>query len=100
MTNSIAAKDELAAFFERVGSIEADQKALADDKKELYAEYKARGFDTKALRFLNAERKRNSDEVAEQEAIRDLYREAMGWAYELRNTGVSDEDGDDSSEMV
>lgn len=73
-----AAAQELRQFVERVERIEVDQKALADDKKEVYAEAKGRGYDTKALRKIVAERKANADDLAEFESVLDLYRHALG----------------------
>lgn len=72
------AAQELRQFVERVERIEVDQKALADDKKEVYAEAKGRGYDTKALRKIVAERKANADDLAEFESVLDLYRHALG----------------------
>lgn len=76
--NSQSTKDELRSFIERFENIEKDKKALADDQKELMAEAKGRGYDTKVMRRLIAERKRDASEVAEEESILDLYRMALG----------------------
>jgi uncharacterized protein (UPF0335 family) len=73
-----AAASRLRSFVERVERIEVDQKALAEDKKEVYAEAKGAGFDTKALRKIVSERKANADDLAEFESILDLYRHALG----------------------
>lgn len=75
--NSIAAAAELRQFIERYETLEADKKAVADEQKELMAEAKGRGYDTKVLRKLIAERKRDADELAEEEAILQLYRDAL-----------------------
>tara|TARA_R110000796_G_scaffold41118_2_gene101489 strand:+ start:6681 stop:6977 length:297 start_codon:yes stop_codon:yes gene_type:complete len=72
------AANHLRSFVERVERIEVDQAALAEDKKEVYAEAKGAGFDTKALRKIVSERKANADDLAEFESILDLYRHALG----------------------
>tara|TARA_Y100000593_G_scaffold83521_1_gene157486 strand:+ start:15660 stop:15971 length:312 start_codon:yes stop_codon:yes gene_type:complete len=93
--NSRAAREELKQFIERVERIEADEKALKDDKKEVFAEAKGRGYDTKIMRSLISERKRDPDDVAEEEAVRELYREALGMAHGALHSGDDDEDADD-----
>ena len=70
--------DELRQFVERYERLEADRKDLADQQKEVMAEAKGRGYDTAALRKLIALRKRDSDDVAEEEAVLDLYKQALG----------------------
>ena len=70
--------DELRQFVEQIESLQADAKGIADDIKDKFAEAKGRGFDTKALRAIIAERKKNADEVQEFEAIVELYRSALG----------------------
>lgn len=76
--NSTSAGDELRQFVERFETLEADKKAVAEDQKQLMAEAKARGYDTKVLRRIIAERKRDADAIAEEEAILDLYRSVLG----------------------
>lgn len=95
LTNSQSGPDELRNFIERFEALEADKKAISEDQKELMAEAKGRGYDTKVMRRVIAERKRNADEVAEEEAVLDLYRAALGM-------GIHDdsEEGEDENEMV
>lgn len=69
--------DELRQFVERVEQLEAEKAAIADQVKEVFAEAKGRGYDVPALRKLIALRRRDKDDVAE-EAILDLYKQAMG----------------------
>lgn len=71
---------ELRQFIERWERLEADKKAIAEDQKEVMAEAKARGYDTKVMRRVIAERKRDADDLAEEEAVLDMYREALGMA--------------------
>lgn len=70
--------DELRQFVEVIENLQSDAKAIADDIKDKFAEAKGRGFDTKALRAIIAERKKNADDVAEFEAVREMYRIALG----------------------
>lgn len=74
---SVAA-DELRQFIERYEQLEAEKKDIADQAKEVMSEAKARGYDTKVIRKIIALRKRRPDEVAEEEAILDLYKAALG----------------------
>jgi uncharacterized protein (UPF0335 family) len=70
--------EELRQFVERVERLEAERKDLADQQKEVMAEAKARGYDTKVMRKIIALRKRDKDDIAEEEAILELYKEALG----------------------
>ena len=70
--------DELRQFIERYERLEAEKKDIADQQKEVMAEAKARGYDTKVMRKVVALRKRDRDEIAEEEAILDMYKEALG----------------------
>ncbi|HKA75377.1 MAG TPA: DUF2312 domain-containing protein [Xanthobacteraceae bacterium] len=72
------AKDHLKAFVERIERLEEEKKALADDVRDVYAEAKANGFDTKALRSVIRLRKQDVDERKEQEAILETYMHALG----------------------
>lgn len=72
------AKDQLKAFVERIERLEEEKQALAEDIKEVYAEAKGNGFDTKTLRTVVRLRKQDTSERAEQEALLDLYLNALG----------------------
>lgn len=72
--------DELRQFVERVEHLEAEKKDIAEQIKEVMAEAKGRGYDTKVLRKIVSLRKRDKDDVAEEEAILDLYKQALGMA--------------------
>ncbi|WP_338609377.1 DUF2312 domain-containing protein [Pelagibacterium nitratireducens] len=74
------ARDQLRAFIERIERLEEEKKAIADDIKEVYAEAKGSGFDTKVMRQIVRIRKQDRNERAEQEAILDLYMHALGMA--------------------
>jgi uncharacterized protein (UPF0335 family) len=70
--------DELRQFIERFERLEAEKKDLAEQQKEVMAEAKARGYDTKVMRKVIALRKRDKDDIAEEEAVLDLYKEVLG----------------------
>jgi uncharacterized protein (UPF0335 family) len=72
------AQDQLRAFVERIERMEQEKQAIADDIKEIYAEAKGNGFDTKVLRQVVRIRKLDHSERMEQEAILDLYLAALG----------------------
>ena len=74
------AKDQLKSIVERIERLEEEKKALADDIKEVYAEAKGNGFDTKTLRRVISLRRQDKTERAEQEALLDLYLHALGMA--------------------
>ena len=70
--------DELRSFVERYERLEAEKSDIADQQKEVMAEAKGRGYDTRVLRKVIALRKREPDDIAEEEAVLDLYRQALG----------------------
>ena len=82
MVNGGVAGDQLRAFVERIERLEAEKQAIADDVKDVYAEAKGNGFDTKVLRRVISLRKKDSAERQEEEAILDLYLHALGMAIE------------------
>lgn len=72
------AAGQLRAFIERIERLEEEKKAIAEDIKEIYAEMKGTGFDTKAIRKIIALRKKDTAERQEEEAMLELYMEALG----------------------
>ena len=78
-TYSVAA-DELRQFIEQYEHLEAEKKEIADQQKELMAEAKGRGYDTKVMRKVIAMRKRDKDDLAEEEAVLEMYKAALGMA--------------------
>ena len=72
------AQDQLRSFVERIERLEEEKKTIADDIKDVYAEAKGNGFDTKVLRKVISLRKQDQNERAEQDAILDLYLQALG----------------------
>jgi len=69
---------ELRAFIERFERLDAEKKDIADQQKEVMAEAKGRGYDVRALRKLVAIRKKDPQDVSEEEAVLELYKEALG----------------------
>ena len=72
------AASELRQFVERFERLEAEKKDIADQQKEVMAEAKSRGYDTKVMRKVIALRKRDKDDIAEEEAVLEMYKEALG----------------------
>jgi uncharacterized protein (UPF0335 family) len=72
------AKDHLRSFIERIERLEEEKAALAEDIREVYAEAKSSGFDTKALRAIIRMRKQDDHERMEQEALLATYMHALG----------------------
>jgi uncharacterized protein (UPF0335 family) len=71
------AAEELKQFVERIERLEEEKKALSDDIRDVYAELKGRGFDSKAVRQIVKIRKQDHSERKEMEAILDLYMQAL-----------------------
>ena len=77
-TSQTVAAGQLRALIERIERLEEEKKTIADDIKEVYAEAKGNGFDTKAIRTLIRLRKQDQAEREEAETILDLYKAALG----------------------
>ena len=74
------AAGELKQFIERFERLEIEKKEIADQQKEVMAEAKGRGYDTKVLRKVIALRKQDPDDIAEEEAVLEMYKAALGMA--------------------
>ena len=72
------AADELRQIIERFERLEMEKKDIADAQKEVMAEAKGRGYDTKVLRKVIALRKRDKNDIAEEEAVLEMYKAALG----------------------
>jgi uncharacterized protein (UPF0335 family) len=72
------AADELRQFVERIERLDVEKKDIADQRKEVLAEAKGRGYDTKVLNQVIARRARDRDDIAEEEAVLDMYEETLG----------------------
>ena len=88
VSSDSVAQDQLRAFIERIERMEEEKRAIADDIKEIYAEAKGNGFDTKVLRQVVRVRKMDRAERMEQEALLDLYLAALG----MQSGAVSEEE--------
>ena len=77
-TSQTVAAGQLRALIERVERLEEEKQTIADDIKEVFAEMKGTGFDTKAVRTIIRLRKKDQAERQEDEAILDLYKAALG----------------------
>ena len=73
---------QLRSFIERIERLEEEKKTIADDIRDVFAEAKGNGFDTKVMRQVIRLRKKDAAERQEEEAILDLYLHALGMAPE------------------
>ena len=73
-----ATDDRLRLLIERVERLEEEKKGIADDIRDVYAEAKAVGYDTKIMRQIVRLRKMTPDDRAEMDAILDTYKAALG----------------------
>jgi len=76
-TQSVAV-GQLRAFIERIERLEEEKKTISDDIKDVYAELKGNGFDAKAVRSIIRLRKKEDHERQEEEAMIQLYKDALG----------------------
>ena len=97
MADTLVARDQLRSIVERIERLEEEKKAIADDIREVYAEAKANGFDTKVLRQVVTLRKKDLAERQEQDAVRDLYLQALGMLPDFEATGDGGESSDTSA---
>lgn len=81
MVNGGVAGDQLRAIVERIERLEEEKQGIADDIKDVYAEAKGNGFDTKVLRQIVRLRKQEPSERQEHEAVLDLYLQALGMRF-------------------
>ena len=72
------AGEELRQFVERFERLEIEKKDISDQQKEVMAEAKSRGYDTRIMRKIVSLRKRDLEDVAEEEAILSMYMTALG----------------------
>jgi uncharacterized protein (UPF0335 family) len=79
------AQDQLRAFFERIERLHEERAAIGDDIKEVFAEAKGNGFDTKVMKIVLGKRRQDHAERMEQEALVELYMAALGMAVAPRD---------------
>ena len=80
MAEGTVAADQLRLFIERIERLEEEKKAMADDVRDVYAEAKANGYDSKTMRKIVALRKLETHARQEADALMDTYRTALGLA--------------------
>jgi uncharacterized protein (UPF0335 family) len=81
------AANQLRSFVERIERLEEEKKALAEDIKEVYSEAKGQGFDIKILRKVISMRKRDREDIDEEEALLDVYLRALGMRPDFEESG-------------
>lgn len=72
------AREQLRSLVERIERIEAEIAEMNSDKRDIYAEAKGNGFDTRVLKKIIADRRKDEAERQEFEAVYDLYAQALG----------------------
>jgi uncharacterized protein (UPF0335 family) len=80
MAEGTVAADQLRLFIERIERLEEEKKAMADDIRDVYAEAKANGYDTKTMRAIVRLRKMETHVRQEADALLETYRTALGLA--------------------
>lgn len=78
MSTANVSADQLRLFIERIEALEEEKSGIADDIKDVYAEAKSNGFDTKTMRTIVRLRRMDKNDRAEMEALLDTYKEALG----------------------
>ena len=78
MSEANVAADQLRLFIERIERLEEEKKGIADDVKDVYAEAKANGYDTKTMRAIVRLRKLETHTRQEMDALLETYRNALG----------------------
>jgi uncharacterized protein (UPF0335 family) len=78
MSEDNVAADQLRLFIERIERLEEEKKGIADDVKDVYAEAKANGYDTKTMRKIVALRRMEKHARDEADALLETYRNALG----------------------
>jgi uncharacterized protein (UPF0335 family) len=77
MSDNVSA-DQLRLLIERVERLEDEKKGISDDIKDVYAEAKGTGFDTKIMKQIVRLRKMEKHARDEADALLDTYRAALG----------------------
>jgi uncharacterized protein (UPF0335 family) len=77
-TSQTVAAGQLRAIIERIERLREEAKAIGDDLKDVYAEAKGTGFDTKAIKTIVKLRGQDQAQRQEEESILDLYKAALG----------------------
>lgn len=83
LQNGNITADQLRSYIERIERLEEEKKGIADDIKDVFAEAKSNGFDTKTMKQVMKLRKMDANERDEQEYMLDVYKRALGMLPEL-----------------
>ena len=70
-------REEIRSFVERIERLNIEKSEIAEQQNEVFAEAKSRGYDTRILRKVVSMRKQDPQDLSEQEAILEIYREAI-----------------------
>lgn len=74
----MSANNQLKSIVERIEKLEEEKAAIGEDIKSVFAEAKANGFDPKIIKKVLAIRKKDSQKIAEEQALLSVYMEALG----------------------
>ena len=80
MSDGNVAAEQLRLFIERIERLEEEKKSMADDVRDVYAEAKSNGYDTKTMRKIVALRRLEAHVRQEADALLETYRTALGLA--------------------
>ena len=80
MAEGTVAADQLRLFIERIERLEEEKKGISDDIKDVYAESKSNGYDTKTMRAIVRLRRMEAHARQEADALLETYRQALGLA--------------------
>ena len=78
MADGNVAADQLRLFIERIERLEEEKKGIADDIRDVYAEAKGQGYDSKTMRVIVRLRRMEKDARDEADALLETYRTALG----------------------
>ena len=70
-------REEIRSFVERIENLNIEKNEISEQQKDVFAEAKSRGYDTRILRKVVSMRKRDPQDLSEEEAILEIYREAF-----------------------
>jgi uncharacterized protein (UPF0335 family) len=84
------AGERLRSFIERIERLEEEKRTLAEDIKEVFAEAKGNGFDTKIMRQIIKIRRMDKDDLDEQESLLDIYKRALGMLPDIPESAAAE----------
>ena len=70
-------REEIRSFVERIENLNIEKNEISEQQKDVFAEAKSRGYDTRILKKVVSMRKRDPQDLSEEEAILEIYREAL-----------------------